>query len=343
MVFQVIIKSPDCPQLINAPRKPSVASTLTSTVPSTTRSGTTFMKPSMKSVGFTNESSSSSSSSSSSDILFKKFDVSFKTLDRTIPIDLCSLSVNDKKTLLPIYINGELFFGLPDTGASSSCIDLSLTKRLNIPIIKVKGKILVADINHQPDRIGQCNITAKIMIPNNNNMILFQHTFEVFPIFEKDKGYHFMIGRDILSSFFANDLPSSLFAVDPHVKTPTIIDEHSSITHTSSSSSPINVSSVLMKRFEIINDHDSAIININLKQVSIINDGFNNLENNNEYKILQDNIADDIKLLSKDIHDLGAGVVPDLEIPIRPSVLSDTSSSTVSSSLPVLKSDVTPK
>ena len=36
-------------------------------------------------------------------------------------------------------------------------------------------------------------------------------------------------------------------------------------------------------------------------------------------------MSDDIKSLSNDIHDLGAGSVPDNEVPIRPSLTSSTS------------------
>ena len=94
-----------------------------------------------------NTSTAKTSSSSSSD-------VSVKTVDRTIPIDVCSLNINDHPLLLLITINGQTFYGLPDTGASSSCLDPLLPALFGLTITPVKGKVKNADVRVVSDRIG---------------------------------------------------------------------------------------------------------------------------------------------------------------------------------------------
>jgi hypothetical protein len=55
--------------------------------------------------------------------------------------------------------------------------------------------VKLANVNVQTERIGTCDITADIIIPDNNKSITFDHTFDVFPVFEYEKVYHFKIGR----------------------------------------------------------------------------------------------------------------------------------------------------
>src|SRR6478672_6314867 len=88
-----------------------------------------------------------------------------------------------------------------------------------------KGKVKTADVRIRSDRIGTCDITAEIVLPDNNAKVKYTHTYEVFPIFEQEQGYHFIIGRDVLGPLFINGMSSSLFSPDPHVKLPTFYDE----------------------------------------------------------------------------------------------------------------------
>ena len=152
---------------------------------------------SIKAINTTTKTSSSSSS-----------DISVKTVDRTIPIDVCSLNINDHPLLLPITINGQTFYGLPDTGASSSCLDPLLPALFGLTITPVKGKVKNADVRVVSDRIGTCDITGEITVPDsydNPVKVIMKHTYEVFPVFEADKGYHFIFGRDIFGQYLVKD------------------------------------------------------------------------------------------------------------------------------------------
>ena len=252
--------SPNCPNKIKTSSSGTISgissSTNTGTVasrpsspfvpPTLTRTGYVanglkpISNPSIKSVT-TSQSPKTTSSNLSSD----SSNVSFKTLDRSVPSELFSLSVNDHPTLLPIYIQGQLFYGLPDTGASSSCLDPLLPAKFGLTITPVTGMVKLANVNIQTERIGTCDITADIIIPDNNKMIKFDHTFDVFPVFEYDKGYHFIIGRDILYPLFHQGLSSSLFAPDPHVKLPRFHDVSLSSLVDSISSTTMSTSSII--------------------------------------------------------------------------------------------------
>ncbi len=325
-------KSPECPSP-RAPTKPP-APPSSHFVPSTTRHGTTFSgytKPAataMKAVSTTSDTSSSSSSFTitSSDA----GDVTLKALDRTIPIGLCALSTREHPALIPIYIQGQLFHGLPDTGASSSCLDPSIPIRFGLTITPVKGKVKMADVTVQSDRIGTVDITAELMLPYSDTHIMFTHAFEVFPVYEYDKGYHFIIGRDMLFPLCRDGLPPTWFTPDSHVKAPTFHNATPSSVVTTSissatssaptSSSLVAVSPVHFNRVEFINAHRGDTITLQLHQVSPVSDAL---------KVLTHTMSDDLQALSHDIHDLGAGVVPDNERPVRPSVSSDTEASII--------------
>ena len=233
--------------------------------------------------------------------------------------------------LLPITIQGQTFYGLPDTGASSSCLDPLLPAMFGLTVTPVRGKVKNADVRVQSNRIGTCDITGEITIPHSSDgpvKVKVKHTYEVFPIYETEKGYHFIFGRDILYPMFSKGLSPSLFTPDSHVKLPEFEDESlaavvnslrttfmsNSVTNTSSSSS-IVTSTVTFNCLDTINvDSDKA---------SIID---------NELKSLTTHINDDIQSLASNIHDLGAGSLPFDELPVRPLLQSDSTTSTIISS-----------
>ena len=152
-------------------------------------------------------------------------------------------------------------------------------------------------------------------------MIKLDHTFEAFPVFEYDKGYHFNIGHDILYPLFHAGLSSSLFVPDPHVKLPHFHDESlSTFVNTLAPTIPIattpTTSSISLNRLDVVQSHYHDIIYLNQHQVHSVTDALKELDNT---------IYDDLKSLSHDIHDLGAGSVPDSEIPVRVSLTSISS------------------
>jgi len=178
---------------------------------------------------------------------------------------MCALSTREHPALIPIYINGRLFHGLPDTGASSSCLDPSIPALFHFPITPVTGRVKMADVTVQSHRIGTVDITAEIMLPCSDTRVRFTHTFEVFPVFEYDKGYHFIIGRDMLLALCPDGLPPTWMMPDSHVKQPTFHDTAASAVVTTStsssaptSSSPIDGASIHFNRVEFINEHSSA-------------------------------------------------------------------------------------
>ena len=302
-------------------KKPFVPSTMTRSA---------YVANNIKPTASINAIAPTSSSSSLSSSTSTTSDVSIKTIDRTIPIDVCSLDVSEHPTLLPIIIQGQLFYGLPDTGASSSCLDPLIPAKFGLTITPVKGKVKTADVRIRSDRIGTCDITAEIVIPDNNAKVKFSHTYEVFPIYEQEQGYHFIIGRDILGPLFNKGMSSSLYNPDPHVKLPTFYDENlaavvNSMINTQSckTTTPTSTINTSTLRFNCLVINDT--VNIDINQSSIIQ---------NELKTLNTYIAEDIQSLSSDIHDLGAGSIPDNEFPFRPSLHSHapTTSTTITTS-----------
>ena len=166
-------------------------------------------------------------------------------------------------------------------------LDPLLPAKFGLTITPVTGKVKLANVNIQTERIGTCDITADIIIPDNNKMIKFDHTFEVFPVFEYDKGYHFIIGRDILYPLFHQGLSSSLFAPDPHVKLPrfhdvslsSLVDSITSTTMSTSSTSVTNtISSISFNRLDFINSHNHDIVHINQHQICTVSDEFKTLD-----------------------------------------------------------------
>ena len=326
---------PNCPQLtVIKKSQPPPLSTMTRSAYNANGVKPTFTGPTAKAVTFANSSNTSVKSLATSDSSSSDSDISFKTVDRTIPIDVCSLNISEHPILLPITIQGHLFYGLPDTGASSSCLDPLIPAKFGLKITPVKGKVKMADVNVQSDRIGTCDMTVEITIPDNNIKVKLDHTYEVFPVFEKDKGYHFIIGRDILGPLFHKGLSPSLFLPDAHVKLPVfhddalaaVVNSMRPVDTPSHTSQSISTSTIQFNRLEFV-DH-SDIIDIDVKQSAVII---------NELKSMQTYINEDIKSLSSDIHDLGAGSVPDCELPVRPSLHSESDAS-----ISTIASDSTP-
>ena len=279
---------------------------------------------SLKVVDTTSATKASASTSSS--------DVAFKTIDRTIPHDICSLDVNEHPLLLPITIQGKTFYGLPDTGASSSCLDPLIPALFGLSITPVKGKVKNADVRVQSDRIGTCDIAGTITIPHSSahlTKVKLKHTFEVFPVYEADKGYHFLFGRDILWPIFNKGLDPSLFTPDSHIKLPEFEDEtlaavvdslKSTLAVNSLHTSSLTASTVHLNPFRVIDVSD--VINIDVNQTSIIQEEFTSFDAH---------VNQDIQSLSSDIHDLGAGSIPQNELPVRPVLHSESTSTTISS------------
>ena len=274
--------------------------------------------PSIKSLGATSSDTTNSSkneTSNSSKNEASSSNISVKTLDRTIPVELFSMSTNTSplRNLLPISIQGKQFYGLADTGASSSCLDPLIPVMFNLKISPEQGRVKLADVTLVSNRLGTCDITAEITIPDTNTKVSFDHTFEIVPIFDRDNGYHFIIGRDILGPLFHQGLSSSLFTPDPHVKLPIFHD----------SSLAAIVSSMRSNNDSIINSSSTNnISSVNLNRIDISS----NTVFMNEIQI--STINDELKTLANDIHNSGAGSVPEYETPIRPSLLSENNSFT---------------
>ena len=166
-------------------------------------------------------------------------------------------------------------------------------------------------------------------MPNTNELVTLDHSYDIFPIFDRDQGYHFIIGRDILGPLFHNGLCSSLFLPDPHVKLPNFYDDYlvnivnslkSNRITTPCFSTPVT-STVKVNTLHVVQNCD--IIDIQVDHVHVVEQ---------ELTCLQPFITNDIQTLSSAVHDLGAGIIPHNETPIRPSVHSDDNSSVTVSS-----------
>ena len=64
--------------------------------------------------------------------------------------------------LISISVNGVHFTGLADTGASCTCVDVSVPPMFQLAVTPVAGKINTADVTASSSRIGTCDMTVSI-------------------------------------------------------------------------------------------------------------------------------------------------------------------------------------
>jgi hypothetical protein len=276
-----------------------------------------------------------STSSDSIDTSSSLSTVRINTLDRTIPpqvfiVDSSSPSISSHSPVI-IVIDSKRYQALVDTGACTTCVDPLIPVTHGLTVSQVQGHVRMADINAVSSRIGTCTTSIQVIIPNRSTIIL-SHTFEILPLFDRYKGYHFILGRDLLYPLFHNGLSSSFFLPDLNSRLPqfedpslsSIVDAFKSL---SQAASPSPSSSSSPSSFDALN------IRVHMMSVDdgciTINDVFTST------------ISDDLKLLESHVHDTGAGTVASDEAPVRPSIISADSSSSLSSSSTTLDIDNT--
>jgi hypothetical protein len=270
---------PQCPDLAPAKPKPSQPSQFTAGTLTRSAYVANGVKPTGSGPSVKTLSTSTSESSSS--------DVAFKTFDRTISADVCSLDFDAHPVLMPITIQGQTFYGLADTGASSSCVDPLIPAMFGFNITPIKGTVYNADVRVQSPRIGTCIISADLTIADTDNQMVlynpddrvkqvkFKQKFDVFPVYDKNSGHHFLIGRDILGPLFHKGIPPEYSVPDAHVELPEFEDPYydnivnSMRSRTSNSSSDsLSVSSIRFNTLTFTGSLDS--VDIHLNQTHII-------------------------------------------------------------------------
>ena len=230
-------------------------------------------------------------------------------IDRCLPPEVLTLEASSTFTApltLTLVIADTKYLGLVDTGACSSCVDPLIPVTYGLSVTPVKGKVRMADVNVVSSRIGTCSIQATI-VRDDNTAVTCTHLFEVLPLFDRNKGYHFIIGRDILYPLFHHGMSASYFMPDSHVSLPSFDD-------------PLLADIVDTIRAPV--SHDSSRF-IGLSTL-IIDDGSLDITVS---ETVAASISEDLEMLESLVHDTGAGDTPPDEHPVRPSLVSSSSSS----------------
>jgi hypothetical protein len=235
-------------------------------------------------------------------------------IDRCLPAEVLTVDATSTLTAprtVTIIVAGTKYLGLVDTGACSTCVDPLIPVTYGLTVTPVKGKVRMADVNVVASRIGTCTITAAIE-RDDSSLATFTHSFEVLPLFDRNKGYHFIIGRDLLYPVFHRGLSPSYFMPDSHVCLPSFDD-------------PLLADIVTTIRAPVSHDASSSIAMNTL----IIDDGSLDVTVTDTVAA---SISEDLEMLESHIHDTGAGDTPPDEHPVRPSLISSSSSTSTSSS-----------
>ena len=135
--------------------------------------------------------------------------------DLNISVGAIDRSVTEE-TVIPQKLNvmlltqDHVYNSLPDSGATVSFIDETLVNELKLPIeaTKTEGNIRMAHANLLAKRIGQVKLNVLALFPGTNRTTInIVHPFEVLPLKEKSKDYHFVIGTDLIPILFPNGIP----------------------------------------------------------------------------------------------------------------------------------------
>jgi transposase InsO family protein len=128
-------------------------------------------------------------------------------IDRSLP----------EKLILPaqknvmFLVQDKVFNTLVDTGATTSFIDESLVKELQLKIepSSANSRIGLAQANLSTARIGRIRLDefSAIFPLADRKLITVTHTFEVLPIKDQNKDYHFVVGSDLIPLFFPEGIP----------------------------------------------------------------------------------------------------------------------------------------
>lgn len=242
-------------------------------------------------------------------------DRNINIIDRTLPIELFAVNrdnfdvdvfdpVPDHLVDAPhiaLRVDGVMYRGLVDTGACTTCVDTFIPIFHRLAVTPAEGSVRMANVNSVTQRLGTCRASVDIIA--HGCVIHFTHAFEVLPLYDRHKSYHFIIGRDVLYPLFHDGLSSRFFKPDAHSALPEFADPHfaaivASLRPTASSDTSADVDVSMLSV-------DSGCIDISDVHVATI--------------------TQELKVLEQHVHDTGAGHVAENEQPLRPT-LSDSAS-----------------
>ena len=184
-------------------------------------------------------------------------------------------------------------------------IDRELAKTFNIAVdtsFNDNGPIRLGDSKHVVPREGFVELDCIAYFPGTDRTCFkFNHIFEIMNIYDAAHAdYQFILGLDILKPMFKKEgaVPFQFCAKECTRR------------------DPIVVSRVTVPESSVSEDcylfEDSLSGDINISNVNVIS------------ATATSNVIDELKQLENEINDLGAGELPLLEIPSRPSVSTDS-------------------
>ena len=128
-------------------------------------------------------------------------------IDRSLPENVI---LPDRKNVM-FLAQDKVFNTLVDTGATTSFIDETLAKELQLTIepSPANSRIGLAHANLSAARIGRIRLDEfTALFPfSDRKTITLSHTFEVLPLTGANKDYHFVVGSDLIPSFFPEGIP----------------------------------------------------------------------------------------------------------------------------------------
>ncbi len=139
-------------------------------------------------------------------------------LDRSLP---ASILVPTRKRVM-FQIDNQLFGTLVDSGAEVSCVDKSVVKELNLPIdaASATGVLQMADSELRVPRLGRVTIPFTAFFPSSDlPPCHLSHSFEIMSLSspESRTDYQFLIGADLLPTFFGGSVPIQFLSTAPAV------------------------------------------------------------------------------------------------------------------------------
>jgi len=218
-------------------------------------------------------------------------------LDRSLPASVIVPARNQ----LQISIDGCLYLCLADTGATASMIDSKLVSQLNLTIVPPVNQALVIKFAHSDLSVacvGTVRLTSTIFF-NGTTMkaIKFKHSFEVLPLRSESSNYDFILGVDLIPGFFPDGLPVCFMPEAAQAR-----------------SLPVMVSAVT---FNPRPGMRSASESIECRRDDD-NDSMDSFP-------LTSDISEQLKSLEASVSDVGAGSIPNEELPVRVSLSSSPS------------------
>jgi RNase H-like domain found in reverse transcriptase/Reverse transcriptase (RNA-dependent DNA polymerase)/Integrase zinc binding domain/Integrase core domain/Chromo (CHRromatin Organisation MOdifier) domain/Retrotransposon gag protein/Zinc knuckle len=224
-----------------------------------------------------------------------------REFDHTLPESI----IVPKRTPIMLQTQNGLYKVLVDPGATASLIDRELAKTFNIAVdtsFNDNGPIRLGDSKHVVPREGFVELDCIAYFPGTDRTCFkFNHIFEIMNIYDAAHAdYQFILGLDILKPMFKKEgaVPFQFCAKECTRR------------------DPIVVSRVTVPESSVSEDcylfEDSLSGDINISNVNVIS------------ATATSNVIDELKQLENEINDLGAGELPLLEIPSRPSVSTDS-------------------